>query len=223
MNSGFWITRSLSPAKSSAFSIGTAAVGHLAKAVLPEAQADQPLVGQLGQQLLPERAVQQASASSPLCEQERQVDQPERLQPVDVHQRRSVRHGHLQRAALQRRDHGDVVAQRAAGEQLDLDLAAALLRQEIAELLDRLGLRVILGEADAHLDRALADVLRRRCRSGEQPRTKRRDKLIQSHGFLPVAGMRRQHLEFTAGWRPPCQLRRRARDQRAWPRYDGRA
>ena len=86
-----------------------------------------------------------------------------------------------------------------SGEQLDLELATALLCQEIAELLYGLGLRVILGEADAHLDRALADVLRRRCRSGEQPRTKRRDKLIQSHGFLPVAGMRRQILSLLRG------------------------
>ena len=163
-----------------------AAVGDLTEAVLPEAQPDQPLLRQLGHQLLAERAVQQRIGLLALVEQERQVDQAERLQPGAADQGRGVGHGHLERAALQRRDHGHVVAERAAGEQLDLDLAAALLLHQLAELLHRLGLRVIVVQADPDLDRALADVLRawRPCPpAGRSARSRR--VAASRHAFLP--------------------------------------
>ena len=50
-------------------------------------------------------------------------------------QQAGVQHRHLDRAALQRRDGLQVAAERAAGEQLDLDLAAALLLDQLGELL----------------------------------------------------------------------------------------
>ena len=121
-----------------------------------------------------------------LVEQEGQVDQSERLQPCTANEGRGVGHGHLERAALQRGNHGHVVAERAAGEQLHFDLAAAFLVYELAEFLDRLRLGMVVVEADADFDRALADVLRlggRRCQqAGEQDRSKG----LELHDFLLV-------------------------------------
>ena len=63
-----------------------------------------------------------------------------------------VHRGHFQRAALDGRHVGLVAAQRAAGEQVDLDLAAGLGRDDLGELLhaqhDGVALGVLGGELD---------------------------------------------------------------------------
>ena len=59
MKRGFWITRSLRPAKSSAFSMARRLLVTWRKPFSQKAKPDQLLVRQLGQKLLPERPIQQ--------------------------------------------------------------------------------------------------------------------------------------------------------------------
>ena len=77
-------------------------------------------------------------------------------------QQPGVEDDEVDRSALQRGDVLQVAAQRAAGELLHLDLAAALLRDELGELGDALPLRVLLAVLVRELERAILDVLRER-------------------------------------------------------------
>ncbi len=131
-----------------------ARVGGLAEAVLPVAQADQALLGQFGEQLLAESAVEHGVGFLAGIERERQVEHAEVLD--HRHQGGAVGHRHFQRAAAQRGDHGDVVAQRAVGEELGAQLAAAPGRQHLVEVPRGLGLRMVVGDAGADLEGALA-------------------------------------------------------------------
>jgi hypothetical protein len=120
-----------------------AAVGYLAKAVFPETQTDQVFLRKLFQELPAERAVQQGIGLLIIVQQEWQIDQPEFLQPSNADEGRGIRYGHFQCAALQGRDHGDVISQRAAVIEPHLHFSIALLRHDLTELRDGMSLGMI--------------------------------------------------------------------------------
>ena len=128
----------------------------MAKAVFPVAQADQALFGQLGQQLLAKGAVQHGVGFLFVVEGQGQVQHAKGFD--QRHQRGGVRHRHLQRAAAQGRCHAHVVAQRAAGKQLGVHLAAALGGQFFGKVLDGQCLGVVFAQADAYLEHMLFDL-----------------------------------------------------------------
>jgi hypothetical protein len=123
------------------------------KAQFPVGQADQALGLQLGVHLLAEGAVDHRVGFLAAGEHEGEVVHLEILHLAG--QDAGVHRGHLDRAALQGRHHRRVAAQHAAGEQVDLDLAAGLGLHDLGELLhahhQRMALGVLGGELDGFL------------------------------------------------------------------------
>ena len=99
-------------------------------------------------------------------ERERKVEHDEFLDRADQLRRRHHRDFH--RAALHRRGHLLLAAERAVREDLDLDLAAALLVDDLDQLLRAQPLRVVDRVDDRELDVAFLDVGGGRRRGGEQ-------------------------------------------------------
>ncbi|MNV43118.1 hypothetical protein D3C71_1348240 [compost metagenome] len=164
---------------------GAARVGYMAKAVFPEAQADQALVGQHGQQLLAEGAVEQGVGFGLGVEGERQIQHAKGLD--QRHQRGGIRNRHLQRAAAQGRGHAHVVAQGAAGKQLGVHLAAALGLQALGKVAHGLGLRVVVAQANADLEGVFLDLGRDGGGKGGQQRGSKRQGFsegLELHGVL---------------------------------------
>ena len=152
------------------FSLGDGlfAVGDVAKAQLPVGQAHQVLGLELVEQLLAEGAIGHGIGFLRRGKQEGEVVNAEFLGLRRQDAR--VQHRHLHRAALQGRHGLQVAAQRAAGEQLDLDLAAALGRHQVGKLLRALGLGVVLLVLEGELDGAVLGVRARHQRGSHQRR-----------------------------------------------------
>ena len=119
---------------SSTFVDRPAAVGEVAEAELPVAERRPgPSPGSLSASFLPTGPSTTASASLPLLNRKGRSKSAELLDVAGEEAR--VQHRQVDRAALHRRDGLQVAAELTAREQPDLDLAAALLLDELGELL----------------------------------------------------------------------------------------
>ena len=135
---------------------GPLAVGEVAKAELEISQADDVLVGQLGVQLLTQRAVDHGIRFFGVGKHEGEVIDLKvlHLRSQDA----GVEQDKFDGAALQRRDIGRVTTQRATGEDIHFQLAAAFGCHQISKLFGTRHQRVALGVLQRELEGALLDL-----------------------------------------------------------------
>jgi hypothetical protein len=160
------------------------------EAVLEVAEADEPSLGQLLQELLADRPVQDRVRLLLVLEQEGCVEEGEVLDVAG--KQAGDQDGHLDRAALECGDDLEVATQGTAREGSDLHLPAALLGHELGQPLGTQSDRVVGRGQEGELDLTALDVLRLgRARQQGRSREKqpgRPDSETLSHEPSPLTG-----------------------------------
>ncbi|MCY1495682.1 hypothetical protein D9M68_295870 [compost metagenome] len=160
-------------------------VGEIAEAELPVAETDKAGIGQKLEETVAESTVHDLVRLRTTVEEEGKVDGAELLDVVG--EDAGVQHRHFDDAALQGRDGLDVATERAAREELHLNLAAALVLHEFDKLLHADHLRVTLVVGRCELDGLIADLGKRRsCRQQSERQSKAQGQFRQfQHVLLP--------------------------------------
>ncbi len=159
--------RILSPSRSPGSVTAVSFGGDVADAVVPPVERDDAELGELLRELLADRPLQHLEAACGVVEQERQAERGELR-----HQARGralAVGGEVERAGAQAGQHRDVVAELLGARDVDLDLAAGLLRDQLGELLGGDAARVAGCRAVAERQRGLRDgAAGQQCGRGEQ-------------------------------------------------------